>query len=142
MPYGWTLAEDGTHLEADDREQAIIGAARDLREEGLNISEALVSANAAAVPAISPNGTVIGWWAWEADIFVTPPTKTLDLAGRETSFKVSPAEFVGYTGTWYLLNSSNGKAATDSHGNPIPLFLVTDPSLDIRIWDLDVNAAG
>ena len=109
-------------------------------EEGLNISEALVSANAAAVPAISPNGTVIGWWAWEADIFVTPPTKTLDLAGRETSFKVSPAEFVGYTGTWYLLNSSNGKAATDSHGNPIPLFLVTDPSLDIRIWDLDVNA--
>ena len=37
VPYGWTLAEDGTHLEADDREQAIIGAARDLREEGLSL---------------------------------------------------------------------------------------------------------
>jgi len=37
LPYGWTLAADGVHLDANDAEQQIIRAARELREAGLSL---------------------------------------------------------------------------------------------------------
>jgi len=37
VPYGWTLGADGVHLVADEAEQAIIAAARTLREQGLSL---------------------------------------------------------------------------------------------------------
>ena len=37
VPYGWTLGADGVHLVANPAEQAIIAAARTLREQGLSL---------------------------------------------------------------------------------------------------------
>ena len=36
-PYGWTLDADGVHLVANEAEQAIIAAAKTLREQGLSL---------------------------------------------------------------------------------------------------------
>jgi hypothetical protein len=88
-------------------------------EEGLDISAAM-----------GPY-TQIGWWASAADITTTSPTKTIDLAGRITSFMVSPSEFDGYPGNWYRINST-GKA------NGIA-FLVADPSLVLKVEDTTVQ---
>ena len=46
-------------------------------------------------------------------------------------------DFVGYSGNWYLIDPSTGKAAVQSNGNAILIFTVVDPSLDIKIWDMD-----
>ena len=109
-------------------------------EEGLDVSEPVASADALAVPSPSPQGTHIGWWAAAAWIMTTAPSKTIDLAGRETGLRVSAADFVGYTGTWYLVDPSTGMAAKDSKGSPIPVLYVADPSLDVRIMDVDTSA--
>jgi len=37
VPYGWTLDTDGVHLVANEAEQAIIAAAKTLREQGLSL---------------------------------------------------------------------------------------------------------
>ena len=37
VPYGWTLGADGVHLTPNPTEQAIIAAARTLREQGLSL---------------------------------------------------------------------------------------------------------
>lgn len=37
VPYGFRLASDGTHLEADEAEQAVLEVARDLRKAGLSL---------------------------------------------------------------------------------------------------------
>jgi hypothetical protein len=90
-------------------------------EEGLDISAAM-----------GPD-TSIGWWASAADIYTTSPTQTIVLTGRITSFTVSPAEFGGYVGNWYRLNST-GKADGTA-------FLVADPQLAFKVEDnsRDVN---
>jgi hypothetical protein len=110
-------------------------------EDGLDIAEALAAANAlGSVPPVTSSGTLIGWWPSPAYVKWVLPSKTADLDGRESSFGVSPSEFVGYTGTWYLVSPSNGAAVLDSGDNPIPVLTVQDPSLDIKIWDIDINA--
>jgi hypothetical protein len=88
-------------------------------EQGLDISAAM-----------GPD-TQIGWWASAADITRTSPTKTIDLAGRITSFMVSPSEFDGYPGNWYRLNSS-GKSDGIA-------FLVVDPQLVLKVEDTTVQ---
>ena len=88
-------------------------------EEGLDISAAMGS------------DTKIGWWASAADITTTSPTQTIDLAGRITSFMISPSEFDGYLGNWYRLNSS-GKADGIA-------FLVVDPQLVLKVEDTTVQ---
>jgi hypothetical protein len=108
-------------------------------EEGLNVTHALNQANGLdSTPAYNdsvPTLTQIGWWASAADISSTAPSKVIDLKTRYASFTVAPSDFVGYTGTWYLLGL-DGKAA-----NQDPLvFTVADPMLDIRIWDFDLDA--
>jgi hypothetical protein len=47
---------------------------------------------------ISPpsDETKIGWWDYPSFIYTTPPAKTVSLAGRTSSFKVTKADFPGY----------------------------------------------
>jgi len=138
------------------------GATVFIGETGLNIRHAL---NGAAwgtfcgyeLPCeyynYEPDYCKIGWWASAADIFNTAPSQTVDLCSRYDDFFVAPADFVGYTGNWYLLNN-NGRAytlpeevqtATETcactYDTCIPalVFVVADPSLDIRIWDFTAS---
>jgi PGF-CTERM protein len=101
------------------------GATVFIGEQGLNITPALLRASASV-----PNTTfTIGWWASAAVITTTPATKTIDLTGRNTSFMVAPADFVGYTGNWYIVDPTTSFAVTPA------VFSVADPTLDLRIWD-------
>jgi len=131
------------------------GATIFIGEQGLNVTHALNGAYYGAtcggpmdcdtwnnVPAL----TQIGWWASAANIYNTAPSRTLDLKTRYNNLLVSPSDFVGYTGNWYLLE--NGAAyknpvegcGCDANGCSASLvFTVADPSLDIRIWDYTTN---
>jgi PGF-CTERM protein len=104
-------------------------------EQGLNILPAVISANSANTG--KPFSTKVGWWASAAVVTTTAPTKQIDMATRAGPglLTVSPADFVGYTGNWYLLNT-DGTVATAA-GLPIVVFAAADPSLDIRIWDVN-----
>ena len=50
-PYGYRLADDGTHLDAEPREQRVIALVQDLRAEGLTIRAIADRLNADNVPA-------------------------------------------------------------------------------------------
>jgi len=128
------------------------GATIYIGEEGLNVTHALNGAYFGAscgvdVPCDTwnsiPNLTSIGWWASAADIYNSAPSRTIDLSTRYRNLMVSPSDFVGYTGNWYLLGP-NGRAyssgvegcgCTEAGCIASLVFTVTDPSLDIRIWD-------
>lgn len=137
------------------------GATIFIGEEGLNVTHALNGAYYGAncggtmdctMWNVKPNLTVIGWWASAADIYNSAPSRTIDLATRYNNLMVSPSDFVGYTGNWYLLDG-NGRAysafangygslecSCDESGCVASLvFTVADPSLDIRIWDYTTN---
>jgi PGF-CTERM protein len=119
------------------------GAVIFIGEERLNVTHALnqaywgSNAQIAAVNNTYPPITRIGWWASAADLYVTSPSKTIDLGvnRRYAEMTVAPADFVGFTGNWYLLNTSG---ITPLHTNSM-VFLVADPSLDIKIWDYNQN---
>ena len=90
------------------------GATVFIGEQGLNLTHALNEVYN-GVPGPQANGTYdaapvatkIGWWASAAAVGTTAPTKSIDIgpsvAGRYLNFQVAPADFVGYTGNWYLL---------------------------------------
>ena len=101
-------------------------------EEGLNVTHALNQAQ--GNPAIDgvPPLTTIGWWA-SGTPFGTAPSKTINLTGRYTSLTVAPADFVGYSGNWYVLEG-DGFTPMDM------VFTVQDPALDIRIRDYTTNS--
>ncbi|HUH78424.1 MAG TPA: DUF3821 domain-containing protein [Methanoregula sp.] len=109
------------------------GATVYIGEQGLNITPALEQAQAQA----GIGSTTIGWWASAAVITSVAPTKSIDISPSAGNFLVSSADFGGYAGTWFLV-SSTGRAAT-YNGNPVIVFTVADPTLDIRIWDADMN---
>jgi PGF-CTERM protein len=110
-------------------------------EQGLNVTHALNQAQALATgngpqPVDgTPLNTTVGWWASAAQITSTAPSAKVDLTTRYTSLTVAQQDFVGYTGNWYLLGADKSTAAKDVSGNPIVVFTVADPSLDIGIWD-------
>ncbi|MDP3396887.1 MAG: DUF3821 domain-containing protein [Methanoregula sp.] len=110
------------------------GATVYIGENGLNMTPAQLAAyqDADGHPiTLAGDATIsqIGWWASAASIGSSLPTKTIDLTGRNLSFTVAPSDFVGYTGNWYLINSTTGFAL-------LPAFMnVKDPSLDLGIWD-------
>lgn len=87
-------------------------------EQGLDISSTLTGTS------------TIGWWASAADIATTSPTSQVTVT-TPTNFYVSPAQFGGYTGTWYRINS-NGTADG-------PAFNVADPTLQLRVLDTSIN---
>jgi len=112
-------------------------------EGGLNLTQTL---NQALNPQVAPNLTIsktpaagdlkIGWWASAAQITTTAPTKTIDLSGRYTNFEVAQADFVGFTGNWYLLSNTSANAAFLIGGTtPSAVFNVQDPTLSIAVWD-------
>jgi PGF-CTERM protein len=121
-------------------------------EEGLNVTHALNQAFNAAYPTTTltqaqidgaPADTVIGWWASAAAVTTTSPTKTVPLATRYRSMTVAPADFVGYTGNWYLIDNSTNKAKqTGLTGDPVVVFTVYDPSLEIAVWDFSQGTGG
>ena len=82
----------------------------------------------------------IGWWASPATVTSTAPIKTINLAGRLTSFTVAPADFVGYPGNWYLLNLDGTTAQKATTGQPVAAFNVQDPALSLTVWDFNQNA--
>jgi hypothetical protein len=100
------------------------GATVFVGEQGLNITPAITTAKGGN-PAAS---NTIGWWASAADIGNTPPTQSVDTTNRAASFTVTPSEFDGYTGQWYIISSTNSFALA-------PVFNVKAPSLDITVRD-------
>lgn len=90
-----------------------------LGEEGLDITAAM------------GGNTRIAWWASAAQIPLSSPSYTIDVAPSATSFFVSPTEFAGKLGPWYRLD-----AAGNANG---AAFVVTDPNLDIRVLDATVG---
>jgi PGF-CTERM protein len=110
-----------------------VGAQVYIGEEGLNLTHTLNDFTGAGDGVPAAGFTTIGWWASAADIATTSPSKKIDLATRYYNFQVAPADFVGYTGNWYLLNPAGTSPII---GPPfVAFFTVQDPSLDIRIWD-------
>ncbi|MHB8163567.1 MAG: MEMAR_RS02690 family S-layer glycoprotein [Methanoregula sp.] len=108
------------------------GATVFIGESGLNITQAQLTAQFLGTNTTS---SVIGWWASAAAIGTSAPTKTIDLTGRNLSFTVASTDFVGYTGNWYIYNSTAG--ATQSL-----LFTVADPSLAIAPWDFSLSSGN
>jgi C1A family cysteine protease len=96
-------------------------------EDGLNVADALNAAQGLPIGS-TPTNTVIGWWASATMIPFTSPTKSIDLVNRYQSMEVAPADFVGFTGNWYLVNPTTGRG-----GNQV--FTVADPSLSMAVWD-------
>jgi PGF-CTERM protein len=115
------------------------GATVFIGEQGLNVAPALAEANAMHPGTAS---TIVGWWASAASITgsqATSPTRSIDLATRQNGLTVAPSDFVGYTGNWYLVDPATGFAYVLGN-NPINVFVVSDPTLDIRIWDATQSA--
>jgi len=96
-------------------------------EEGLNLTHALNQAQDKPVMKGEPALKTIGWWAPGSPVDITSPTRILDLNGRYTWFTVEPSDFVGYTGTWYVLRENQ----TAVH----EVFTVADPTLNMKILD-------
>ncbi|HXX55067.1 MAG TPA: DUF3821 domain-containing protein, partial [Methanoregula sp.] len=104
-------------------------------EQGLNLTPAVLQAQAQAQ---DPTSTTIGWWASAAVVLTTSPTKSINVGPSAGSFLVSPSDFGGYAGNWYLVSNVTGFAANNS-GNPVIVIVASDPTLDIRIWDATQN---
>jgi hypothetical protein len=89
------------------------------------------------------SSNTIGWWASPYALNANePPTKTLNIVGRQTAFTVAPADFVSCTGNWYLLNSDGATVQKGTNGYPIAAFIVADPTLAIAPWDFSLTAGG
>ena len=84
-------------------------------ESGLDVSE----------PVPVP-GTQIGWWVSAADVGSTAPSMIIQIQDP-LNFFVDPNNFVGYTGTWYVLPEKT------------VAFIVQDPSLDLSIDDVTIG---
>jgi hypothetical protein len=123
-----------------------------LGEEGLDVTAALkgayygVSCGYSMDPSeanAEPPLTAIGWWASAAGIFNTAPSQTIDLGSSYRNIMVSPSDFVGYTGNWYLLGQNGmawspkveGCGCSASGCTAALVFTVQDPNLDIRVED-------
>jgi PGF-CTERM protein len=110
------------------------GATVFIGEQGLDITNALNSANLGGYAVTNLN--TIGWWASAADIYTTAPTVSVDLTGRAAQFTVTQAEFDGYEGQWYLVDSNLNNIAKRDAG---AVFNVKAPKLDITIRDTQQN---
>ena len=123
--------------------QIDLGATVFIGEQGLNLTHALNAADSGSDAVAGsggkydmvPTNQTIGWWASAAAITTSSPTKTINLNGRYANFQVAPADFVGYTGNWYVLKSDGTTAQTGVTGNPVAVFNVQDPALTVAAWD-------
>ena len=109
------------------------GATLFIGEQGLNVTDALATANAAGVPGNTAY-TTVGWWESAATITNQPPDVSINLGGRATYFTVTQFEFDGYEGQWYLVASDLNQRAKPGVG---AVFNVKAPKLDISIRNPD-----
>ena len=72
--------------------------------------------------------TVLAWWPAGSDRS-GEPAKTVTIPGDTTSFYMDPVIFTGYTGTWY----------THDVKPDIPVFVLYEPQLDLKVWDVDTG---
>jgi hypothetical protein len=76
----------------------------------------------------------ISWWQNGTESSA-PPQKNITLYEINSvsdiiyHYTISPKIFTGYTGTWYCSDKKPPKA----------VFVVLEPTLDIKVWDLDQN---
>lgn len=76
----------------------------------------------------------ISWWQNGTESSA-PPQKNITLYEINSvsdiinHYTISPKIFTGYTGTWYCTDKKPPKA----------VFEVLEPTLDIKVWDLDQN---
>ena len=119
------------------------GATVYIGEEHLNVTDALfeivpiMGISPADGPRV-PEATKIGWFA--SDPYTTAPTRIVDLGvgSRYRDLTISPADFVGYGGTWYVLRSDGIAPANDHAG----LFIVRDPSLGLSVTSAGTSVSG
>ena len=88
-------------------------------ESGLNVTHALNEAQDSPIDGVPPL-KIIGWWASPAHIYITFPVVSLDLDGRYKNLFITPAEFTGYEGAWYVVDINQ-----DHHAVGNPVFIVT-----------------
>ncbi|MEN6396394.1 MAG: DUF3821 domain-containing protein [Methanoregula sp.] len=72
--------------------------------------------------------TVLAWWPAGSDRS-GEPSKTVTIPGDATSFYMDPVIFTGYTGTWY----------THDVKPDIPVFVLYEPQIDLKVWDVDTD---
>jgi trimeric autotransporter adhesin len=95
------------------------GATVFLGEEGLNITNAM------------DVYSTLGYWGAGADISTTSPLTTISTNGRLNSFSITTAEFGGYVGSWYRV---------DTLGHPQGLaFTVADPRITVSIRNANTD---
>jgi Domain of unknown function (DUF3821) len=104
-------------------------------EQGLDINIAFSLAG----KSHTTSNTAIGWWASASKIDSTSATKIVSVAdAKEHDFAISPADFAGYTGPWYLVNKETGRAIEPT----IQVFTVRDPTLDIKVVSDGSDVSG
>jgi len=120
------------------------GATVYIGEENLNVTDAMIAichthGLSYAGGPIVPGATRIGWYASGSDPYSTAPARIIDLASgfRYRNLLISPADFVGYEGNWYLLYT-DASAAIGDHG---PLFIVRDPAISLSVTNAATGAS-
>jgi len=104
-------------------------------EQGLDISNAFSLAGGSH----TMSNTAIGWWTSASKIDSASATKIVSVAeGKENNFAISPADFVRYTGTWYLVDKETGRAIQPL----VQVFTVRDPALDITLVSDGSDVSG
>ncbi len=101
-------------------------------EQGLNLTDALATAQAAG--HVGTTYSYVSWWASAASVSTSSPALTVPLTPVNNVY-VLPSTFP-YTNTWYLTNSA-GTPAYSSSTTPVGVFNLQDPSLVVNIWDND-----
>ena len=101
-------------------------------EQGLDVTHALNAAYEEPCDLDrTPPVTTIGWWASDSDVYITSPSKQLDLSGRYQDLSIDPSDFVGYTGSWYIVNPKNSMSDHEADLTRGRVFFVRDPDITI-----------
>ena len=77
----------------------------------------------------------IAWWPNGTDVNSQDPAKNISIIPINTvssvifHYNLSPDVFTGYTGTWYCQDRKPY----------VPVFVLYEPQISLRIWDLDTD---
>jgi PGF-CTERM protein len=93
-------------------------------ESGLNLL-------ALSTDGLGANLNTLAWFPSTAQTSAKVPEKTIDITATRAAFFVSPADFATRTGNWYCW--TNGMEV----GTAPIAFIAADPSMDVKIWDID-----
>ena len=122
------------------------GATVFIGEQGLNLSYALNAANYATGgqgaafgydDSTVPVNTTVGWWASAATVTTTSSSNQVVLEGYN-SFTIAQSRFANYPGNYYLVNPATGMGyvVTGTASTPYRVFTVSDPTLEVNVWDI------